>query len=239
MQTHFFISSFISIRPWQYILAFIREHNTSNQCWCNGGPPSATLAQHYQHCPTLVQCPLSSVRGLETGYPASMWFNVGPASQTMDQHWNDICLTSRVCWVQAATIRSTNVGLTLGQRRRRWPNMKSTFDQRLMLAGFDIMIDQPALSLLGTTRLTLIMEIQWQICHANFQSNMVTARSACRVPVSMWHLISSGCILMEMWHSCRLQYRKLLWWNVTLNYTWKHIHVHAIKPKSHILVKMT
>ena len=35
----------------------------------------------------------------------------------------------------ANTIHSANVGLMLGQRRRRWPNIKPTLAERIVLAG--------------------------------------------------------------------------------------------------------
>ena len=37
--------------------------------------------------------------------------------------------------VIGATRRLSNVGLKLGQRRRRWPNVNPTLDHRLMSAG--------------------------------------------------------------------------------------------------------
>ena len=45
------------------------------------------------------------------------------------------CGVSRVCEYPKNTTRSSDVVLMLGQRRRRWPNVKTTLDQRLVFAG--------------------------------------------------------------------------------------------------------
>ena len=79
------------------------------------------------------------------------WINDGPASYTVDQHWLNKGSVSRVCWdtvmantpmiparhlvmVRVWLLMRTNtvshVGLMLCQRRRRWHNIKPTWDQR-------------------------------------------------------------------------------------------------------------
>ena len=79
------------------------------------------------------------------------WINDGPASYTVDQHWLNKGSVSRVCWdtvmantpmiparhlvmVRVWLLMRTNtishVGLMLCQRRRRWHNIKPTWDQQ-------------------------------------------------------------------------------------------------------------
>ena len=66
------------------------------------------------------------------------WLNIGLLSSTLNQHWHSIgcrCVDARELWHHANTRRSSNVGLMLGHRLRRWPNIDPPFGKRLVFAG--------------------------------------------------------------------------------------------------------
>ena len=61
------------------------------------------------------------------------WNNVGPASQTVALHYISIGPMYRVIWCYLSNIvHLSNFGSMLGQRRRRWPNIKTALDQCLV-----------------------------------------------------------------------------------------------------------
>ena len=64
-------------------------------------------------------------------------FNGGPQSVMSDQHWNNIGSVCPVKWHPNPSNRTfyDNVGLMLGRCLRRWPNIKPTLIQCIMLIG--------------------------------------------------------------------------------------------------------
>ena len=65
------------------------------------------------------------------------WFNADPPYMTLTHHYNSIGSMLSACWdhgefILGNTGRWINVGLMLGQRRRRWANIKTILAQRLV-----------------------------------------------------------------------------------------------------------
>ena len=93
------------------------NHDTLTQCWvneCHVGDGGPTFTQHWVN---------------------TCWANVGPLTTTLVQHPPNIETTPRVCGVPANTRHWDSVGLLLVHRLRRWPNIKPTLSQCLVLAG--------------------------------------------------------------------------------------------------------
>ena len=85
------------------------------QYWVNVGPPSAALALHYNTIGSF-----NGSCGMRGMYRLSAYRRRS-------------CVA---CPFSANTRHWTNVGLMLGQRRRRWANIKPTLVQWVVFAGF-------------------------------------------------------------------------------------------------------
>ena len=89
------------MRHWPSIKqAYPLKHETLNHCWFDVGPPFTTLAQ----------------------YKA----NIGPMSRGSMHHNGRVSEGIYLVWSAPNTRRGPNVGVMLGQRRRRWPNITPT-----------------------------------------------------------------------------------------------------------------
>ena len=61
--------------------------------------------------------------------------NVGPTSNTLNRRCINVIQMSCVCWEKdflSNIVHLSNVGSMLSQRRRRWPNIKTSLDQCLV-----------------------------------------------------------------------------------------------------------
>ena len=83
------------------------KQETFSHCWCNVGPPSTTLTQHYSNsCLVHVGGTLALAMNVPFVISAThgkheistrCWVGVGTPSSTLVQHWSTIVLTSCVC----------------------------------------------------------------------------------------------------------------------------------------------
>ena len=108
-------------------------------CWATVCDAGRTLDQHWVKDSCLLAIWHNSYQpirklNLLSSRPANTRhrYNVGLPSATLAQHYDNIVLTG----YPANTRHWDSVGLLLGQRRRRWTNIKPTLAQCIVLAGY-------------------------------------------------------------------------------------------------------
>ena len=108
------------------------KNDTLNQSWLNVGPAGPTLNQHCFN----VSCLLES-KYPGCGMPAGTRHNINPKNMQVYVN-HSVSDYGKVgdAHIPANTTHWNKVGLMLGHRLRRWPNIKPTWFQCVLFAGW-------------------------------------------------------------------------------------------------------